>query len=56
VAVHKVYGHLMLAREVVAAALGRRVEEGDFDQEEALRLARLWFCDNPTRIYRLEPT
>lgn len=54
-AVHKVYGHLVLARQAVAQALAGRVEAGDFDREEALRLARLWFVDNPRRIYRLGP-
>lgn len=52
-AVQKVYGHLYLAREAVAAALGKRVDAGDFDRAEALRLARLWFHDNPASIYRL---
>jgi predicted TIM-barrel fold metal-dependent hydrolase len=53
VAVHKVYGHLVLAREAVAMALARRVEAGDFDHQEALRIARMWFYDNPVRIYAL---
>ena len=51
--VHKAYGHLVMARETVAAALARRVDDGDFDRAEAMRLARMWFHDNPTRIYRL---
>ncbi len=54
VAVHKVYGHLVMAKEAVAAALGARVEAGDFDFQYALTLARMWFYDNPARIYRLE--
>jgi hypothetical protein len=53
VAVQKVYGHLVLAREVVASALGERIEAGELDREEALRIARLWFYDNPARIYGL---
>jgi len=53
VAVQKVYGHLVMARQVVAAALARRVEAGDFDRQYALHLARLWFHDNPSRIYRV---
>ena len=53
VAVQKVYGHLVLAREAVAAALGERVEAGGLDREEAVRIARLWFHDNPARIYGL---
>ena len=43
-----------MAREVVAAALARRVEAGDFDRAEALRIAGMWFHDNPARIYGLE--
>ena len=50
-AVQKVYGHLVMAREVVASVLARRIEAGDFDGEYALRLARMWFCENPSRIY-----
>ena len=53
VAVHKVYGHLVMAREVVAAALAERVQAGDFDRAEALRIAKLWMHDNPARVYGL---
>ena len=52
-AVQKVYGHLVMAREVVASVLAGRVEAGDFDREYALSLAKMWFCENPARIYRL---
>jgi predicted TIM-barrel fold metal-dependent hydrolase len=54
VSVQKVYGHLVMAREAVAAALGRRVDAGDFDLPEAMRIARMWFHDNPARIYKLD--
>ena len=53
VCVQKVYGHLVLAREVVASALAKRIDDGDFDRDDALHLAKLWFVDNPTRIYKL---
>jgi len=53
VSVQKVYGHLVLAREAAAACLAERVEAGDFDRGYALDVARLWFHDNPSRIYRL---
>jgi len=53
VCVQKVYGHLVMAREVVASVLAGRVESGDFDRAEAMRLAKLWFIDNPTRVYHL---
>ena len=53
VAVQKVYGHLVMAREVAASVLAERVEAGDFDRAHALRLARMWFLENPSRIYKL---
>ena len=54
VAVQKVYGHLVMAKETVASALAEHMELDAFDKEEALRIARLWFHDNPARIYGLE--
>ena len=54
VCVQKVYGHLVMAREVVASVLAGRIEGGDFDHAYAMHLATLWFVDNPTRIYHLE--
>jgi predicted TIM-barrel fold metal-dependent hydrolase len=51
--VQKAWGALVMARECAASALARRVDAGDFDRAEALRIAKLWFHDNPTRIYRL---
>ena len=53
VAVQKVYGHLTSAREVVASVLADRILAGDFDREYAMYLARQWFHDNPSRVYRL---
>ena len=53
VVVQKVYGHLVMARETVARALARRVADGDFSEERALEIAKMWFCDNPARIYRV---
>ena len=54
VAVQKTYGHLVLAREVVASALAARIDAGDFDADYALYVARLWFHDNPRQVYRLQ--
>ena len=51
--VQKVWGALVMARECVASSLARRVDAGDFDQPYALYLAKLWFHDNPARIYKL---
>lgn len=53
VAVQKVYGHLVMAREVVAAALADRIDSGALTYREALDIATLWFYENPKRIYRL---
>ncbi len=53
ISVEKVYGHLLMAKEVVARALAKRIERGQMDLEEAARIARLWFYDNPTAIYGL---
>jgi len=53
VCVQKAYGHLVLAREVVAAALAERMEAGELDREQALQIARWWFHDNPARVYGL---
>jgi predicted TIM-barrel fold metal-dependent hydrolase len=51
VAVQKAWGHLVMARQCVAAALANKIEAGDLDRGEALRIARMWFYDNPARIY-----
>ncbi len=53
VCVQKAYGHLVMAREVIAQAFAKRIEAGDFDRDYALHLAKMWFHDNPARIYRL---
>ena len=56
VAVQKVHGHLVMARETVAAALADRVEAGDISTARAVTIARQWFYDNPVRIYGLPGT
>jgi predicted TIM-barrel fold metal-dependent hydrolase len=53
VAVQKVWGHLVMARECVAAALAKRIESDAMDEEEALRVARAWFYENPKKWYKL---
>jgi len=54
--VEKVYGHLVMARENIAAILGGRVEQGLIDIDEAIRIAKMWLYDNPVRIYNLDVT
>lgn len=49
-----VYGHQELARDNVSRALAIKVAQGLFDVDKACEIARLWFYDNPLRIFQLE--
>lgn len=51
--VEKVYGHLKMAREVVARVLSKRIDREQMDFAEAFRIAKMWFYDNPVEIYDL---
>ncbi len=51
--IEKIYGHLWMARENVAIALGERVDRGLMDMDEARDILKAWFYDNPKRFYRL---
>jgi predicted TIM-barrel fold metal-dependent hydrolase len=51
--VEKIYGHLVMAREDIATVLGRRVDRGLIDREEAINIARKWLWDNPRHLYNL---
>lgn len=53
VPVEKVYGHLVMAREDIAEALARRIEDGVMTESQALDLAHRWFWENPVELYRL---
>jgi len=53
VPVEKIYGHLAMAREDIAAVLARRIRAGQMTEEQALELARKWFWDNPKELYKL---
>jgi predicted TIM-barrel fold metal-dependent hydrolase len=48
-----VYGHQHLARADVARALAAKVEEGVFDADKAMEVARMFLYDNPKRLFRL---
>jgi len=48
-----VVGHQHLARLNVSIALTRKVEEGVCDIDEAKRIAKALFFENPARIFRL---
>ena len=53
-AVEKVYGHLVMARENIAEVLARRIREGQLSESQALDLARKWFWNNPKDLYNLD--
>lgn len=52
-ALEKVWGHLVMARENIAHALTSLIADGRMDLDEAIWVARLWFSENPARIYNL---
>lgn len=49
-----VYGHQYLARMNVSKTLSTKVEEGLFKTEEAIRIAKRLFYDNPVKLFKLE--
>jgi uncharacterized protein len=51
--IQKTYGHLVLARQILARAFSRRIEEGDFSADRALHIMKMWLYENPARIYKL---
>ncbi|MFO7616901.1 MAG: amidohydrolase family protein [Bacteroidales bacterium] len=52
--VEGVYGHLMLARQVIAKVLSDKVRSGYFSEEEAIHVANLILHDNAVRILGLD--
>ncbi len=54
VSVQKVWGHLTMARECVAAALSQRVKSRQMNKQNAFDIAQLWFYENPRKIYHLD--
>ena len=51
--VEKVYGHLRLARQNIAAVLAEKVHEGAYSRAEAEMVARRLMFDNASTFYRL---
>ncbi len=51
--VEGVYGHLAIARENVSRALAIKVTEGAFNLEEAKKIAKMLFFDNPNNLFKL---
>lgn len=49
-----VYGHQLLARQNVAAALAQKVTDGSISLSRAKEISEWLFVDNPKRIFELE--
>jgi len=54
VALEKVWGHLVMAKENIACALAKLVLDGRMRRDEAVDIAKMWFYENPVRIYKLK--
>ncbi len=52
--VESVYGHLVMARESLGAALGHRVADGRINVDSAKEVLKLWLFDNAKGFYRLK--
>lgn len=48
-----VFGHQYLARENVARALSKKVSENLFDLTKAKEIGKMFFYDNPIKLFRL---
>ena len=48
-----VYGHQYLARENIAKALSKKVSEKLFDIDKAKEIGKMFFYDNPIKLFRL---
>ena len=52
-ALEKVYGHLVMARENVAEVLAGRIHRGLMTESHALEVATMMFCTNAETLYNL---
>ncbi len=53
-AVEKVYGHLVMARENIAEVLAERMDRGLCTETRAIEMARMMFHDNAQALYGLD--
>jgi len=49
--VEKIVGHLQIARENIARVLGARIDHGKMGMEDASKIIKKWFWENPTKLY-----
>ena len=50
--VEKVAGHLHMGKEDLAIVFGHRVDRGLMSFDEAVKIIRQWFWDNPLQLYQ----
>lgn len=53
VTMHKVYGHLVMARRTLARFFTRRIKDGTLTESQALKIAQQWLHDNPASLYNV---
>lgn len=49
-----VYGHQLMARQNVSKVLAEKVSDGIFSVDEACKIAKMMFFDNPVEIFNLK--
>ena len=52
--VEGVYGHLLMAKQIVANVLIDKVKDGYFTEEEAMAVSKMLFYENAVRIMKLD--
>lgn len=52
--VEGVYSHLMLAKQVISNVLVRKVKDGYFTEDEAIKIARMILHDNAINIFKIK--
>ena len=51
--VHSVYAHAKIARRNVAKVLVHKIEDGLFDEDKAIQIAKMLFHDNAVELFNL---
>ena len=49
-----IYGHQLMARQNVSRVLAKKVADGIFDVDQACKIAKKIFFDNPMEIFNLK--
>lgn len=49
--VEKIAGHLHMAKEDFAKVFGARIDRGLMDFDDAIEILKMWFWENPLKIY-----